>query len=114
MVQRPPVMVHPDHIALASEADKLPLVEPVYPLTAGLSGKVLRRAIGQSLERLPTLPEWLDADVMRRQSFPSFAAADLAKPERMLRLLQGDVGSGKTVVALLAMAAAVEAGGRPR
>ena len=28
----------------------------------------------------------------------------------MLRLLQGDVGSGKTVVALLAMATAVEAG----
>ena len=188
-----PSMVHPDHIALASEADKLPLVEPVYPLTAGLSGKVLRRAIGQSLERLPALPEWLDADVMRRQSFPTFAAAlqrvhnpadpidaspenaawrrlaydellagqvslalvrarvrklhgrpltgdgrivnalraalpyqltgsqqtaleeidaDLAKPERMLRLLQGDVGSGKTVVALLAMARAVEAGGQ--
>jgi ATP-dependent DNA helicase RecG len=39
--------------------------------------------------------------------------ADLAKPERMLRLLQGDVGSGKTVVALLAMARA-EAGGRRR
>ena len=38
--------------------------------------------------------------------------ADLAKPERMLRLLQGDVGSGKTVVALLAMARAVEAGGQ--
>ena len=36
--------------------------------------------------------------------------ADLAKPERMLRLLQGDVGSGKTVVALLAAAAVVEAG----
>jgi ATP-dependent DNA helicase RecG len=35
---------------------------------------------------------------------------DLARPERMLRLLQGDVGSGKTVVALLAMLAAVEAG----
>lgn len=188
-----PSMVHPDHIALASEADKLPLVEPVYPLTAGLSAKVLRRAIGQSLERVPTLPEWLDADVMRRQSFPGFAAslqrvhnpadpidaspensawrrlaydellagqvslalvrarvrklhgrpltgdgrlvdalrtalpyqltgsqqaaleeidADLAKSERMLRLLQGDVGSGKTVVALLAMARAVEAGGQ--
>ncbi|MEA2993613.1 MAG: ATP-dependent helicase RecG [Alphaproteobacteria bacterium] len=36
--------------------------------------------------------------------------ADLAKPERMLRLLQGDVGSGKTVVALLAAAAVIEAG----
>ncbi len=38
--------------------------------------------------------------------------ADLAGPERMLRLLQGDVGSGKTVVALMAMARAVEAGGQ--
>ncbi|HEY4925324.1 MAG TPA: ATP-dependent DNA helicase RecG [Roseiarcus sp.] len=36
--------------------------------------------------------------------------ADLAAPKRMLRLLQGDVGSGKTVVALLAMAGIVEAG----
>ncbi|HJS88037.1 MAG TPA: ATP-dependent DNA helicase RecG, partial [Acetobacteraceae bacterium] len=36
--------------------------------------------------------------------------ADLAAPRRMLRLLQGDVGSGKTMVALLAMLRAVEAG----
>lgn len=35
---------------------------------------------------------------------------DLGAPERMLRLLQGDVGSGKTVVALMAMASVVEAG----
>ena len=36
--------------------------------------------------------------------------ADLAQPQRMLRLLQGDVGSGKTVVALFAAAAVIEAG----
>ena len=37
-------------------------------------------------------------------------AEDLAQPAPMLRLLQGDVGSGKTVVALEAMLLAVEAG----
>lgn len=37
-------------------------------------------------------------------------AADLAAPHRMLRLLQGDVGAGKTIVAALAMLQAVEAG----
>jgi ATP-dependent DNA helicase RecG len=35
---------------------------------------------------------------------------DLARPQRMLRLLQGDVGSGKTVVALAAAATVIEAG----
>jgi ATP-dependent DNA helicase RecG len=37
-------------------------------------------------------------------------AADMAKAERMVRLLQGDVGSGKTLVAFLAMLTAVESG----
>ena len=188
-----PTMVHPDHIAPADAADSLPQVEPVYPLTAGLSAKVLRRAIDQAVARLPDLPEWIDAGVVQRQTLPAFAKAmqrlhdpadpldispegaawrrlaydeflagqvslaltranirrlsgrplngdgrivaalrqalpysltrsqeqalaeinaDLAEPERMLRLLQGDVGAGKTVVALLAMATAVEAGGQ--
>ena len=56
---------------------------------------------------------------MQRFGFPPTASqvkalqeidADLASPRRMLRLLQGDVGSGKTVVALMAMLRAVEAG----
>jgi ATP-dependent DNA helicase RecG len=37
-------------------------------------------------------------------------AHDLKRASPMQRLLQGDVGSGKTVVALLAAAAAIEAG----
>ena len=188
-----PSMVHPDYIALADAPEDLLLVEPVYPLTAGLSPKTLRRAVAQALERLPPTPEWQDATVAERQSFPSFAEAlrrihvpadpldtspdtvswrrlaydeflagqvalalvrartvrtkgraltgdgrieqviraalpyaltgsqqtaleeihaDMARPDRMLRLLQGDVGSGKTVVALLAAARAAEAGGQ--
>ncbi|GAB5506337.1 MAG: ATP-dependent DNA helicase RecG [Rhizobiaceae bacterium] len=186
-----PSMVHPDHMVSAAEAASLPLIEPVYPLTAGLSAKVLARAIAQSLERLPDLPEWQEKSVLERLSFPALRPAlaalhrpedpadampdgpawrrlaydellagqlalrlvrarthkmsgrqltgdgqiekqlrdalpyshtrsqlraideihaDLEKPERMLRLLQGDVGAGKTVVALLAMARAAEAG----
>ncbi|WP_101829863.1 ATP-dependent DNA helicase RecG [Frankia canadensis] len=39
-------------------------------------------------------------------------AADMARPVPMHRLLQGEVGSGKTVVALRAMLAVVDAGGQ--
>ena len=39
-------------------------------------------------------------------------AADMASPRRMNRLLQGDVGAGKTLVAMLALLIAVEAGGQ--
>ena len=39
-------------------------------------------------------------------------AADMAQPERMNRLLQGDVGAGKTLVAFMALLCAVEAGGQ--
>jgi len=56
-----PSMVHPDHMVPADKADDLPLVEPVYPLTAGLSPRVLRRILAQPLARLPALPEWQDA-----------------------------------------------------
>ncbi len=184
-------MVHPDHMVLAENAGELPLIEPVYPLTAGLSPKVLRRATLQALARLPALPEWHDPTLVFRSRWPSFAealrtvhepssaddialdsparrrlaydellagqlalslvrertrktsgraldgdgrlvravvsafghpltgaqersfneiGADMAASTRMLRLLQGDVGAGKTIVALMALARAVEAG----
>ncbi len=189
-------MPHPDHVVAIDAAPDggpgpLPLHEPLYPLTAGLTNSVLRKAIGEALARLPSLPEWIDEAFRVRNGWPSFAEAlarvhapeseadlapstpararlaydellanqlalaiirqrmtkragrrlaapgklrkailaklpfkltgaqtralgeidaDLASPHRMLRLLQGDVGSGKTVVALLALAGAVEAG----
>ncbi|HMK79008.1 MAG TPA: DEAD/DEAH box helicase, partial [Xanthobacteraceae bacterium] len=184
-------MVHPDRIVTEADLFKLPLIEPVYPLTEGLSLNVVRKAAEAALGRVPLLPEWQDAAWLRQRDWPDFRAAlralhhpsdpaavapetpawsrlaydellagqlalalvrasqkrlagrpsrgdgrlrrrivaalpyaltasqaraiaeieaDLGKDERMLRLLQGDVGSGKTVVALLAMAAAIEAG----
>jgi ATP-dependent DNA helicase RecG len=45
-----------------------------------------------------------------QQQATAAIADDLTKPLRMLRLLQGDVGSGKTVVALQAAAAVAEVG----
>src|SRR6202043_316320 len=45
-----------------------------------------------------------------QQNAVSDIVADLAQPNRMLRLLHGDVGSGKTVVALLAASTVIEAG----
>ncbi len=184
-------MAHPDYIVAPEARDELPLLEPVYPLTAGLSGKALIKASRQALSRAPDLAEWQNPSWLKQQGWPTFAdalrrlhtpddaadvspmsaplqrlaydellanqlalaivresfkaqsgrpvrgngrlrakivqalpfaltgsqasalaeiEADMAAPRRMLRLLQGDVGSGKTVVALLAMAVAVEAG----
>ena len=184
-------MTHPDHIGKVEELEQLKTVEPVYPLTAGLTLKPLSKAIQAALSRAPELPDWLDPAYRERQGWqawrealqaahtphgprdlePTMAprarlafdellanqlalalvrhrqrnqrgrslegdgrlrakaldalpfaltgsqeqaaaeiAADMARPTRMLRLLQGDVGSGKTVVALLAMLTAVESG----
>ncbi len=54
-----PSMVHPDYAAKVEDLEKLPLVEPVYPLTAGLSPKALRKAVEAAVERLPDLPSGL-------------------------------------------------------
>jgi len=186
-------MVHPDYIVKASEAENLPLVEPIYPLTAGLSPKTLRKIIEAALPRAPEMPEWIDFALAQKQGLPSISDAfhglheprdpsdidaqaparrrlaydeflagqlslslvrqrlrkvagqpvhatgqisrqilqalpfsptnsqnaavadilkDMAGEDRMLRLLQGDVGSGKTLVALMSMAAVIESGGQ--
>ena len=185
-------MPHPDYVVPTTQPERIPDIDPVWRLTAGLWPRQVGRAMTQALERVPVLPEWHDAALLRRERWPGFAEAlrlvhaptvppvgelaetpprrrlaydelladqvatalmrgrvrmragramtgdgalrrealarfgyrpthsqeravaeidaDLASPRRMLRLLQGDVGSGKTLVALLAMLRAVEAG----
>jgi ATP-dependent DNA helicase RecG len=181
------VMPHPDYVAPQSQEGRIPWIEPVWPLTAGIVPRVMRRAALEALAVLPEFPEWHDTSILTRRKWPGFSAAlralqappevpgpepqkrlaydeilarqiafaivrarrrkrsgrallgdgtlrstalarfgfapttgqlqalaeidaDLAAPHQMLRLLQGDVGSGKTLVAMLAMLRAVEAG----
>ena len=68
-------MAHPDYMVAPEARVDLPLLEPIYPLTAGLSGKVLFKASRQALERLPDLPEWQDAPWLRRRGWPDARAA---------------------------------------
>ena len=53
-------MSHPDYVVPPERAGEIPRFEPVYPLTEGLSGKMLRKTIEQALEKVPELPEWND------------------------------------------------------
>ena len=186
-----PQITHPDYIGPPETIDDIQGVEPIYPLTTGLTPKTLRRAVRAAVDSTPDLPEWLDATWRRQHGWPDWRAAllaahspetveslaptslprqrlafdellanqlalslvrlsqrqlvgravcgdgrlrtrvldslpfaltgcqcqtlaeitaDMAAERRMLRLLQGDVGSGKTMVALLAMLNAVECG----
>jgi len=184
-------MVHPDHILAPSDAADLPEFEPVYPLTQGVTQRLMARAVAGALARAPELPEWIDPALVRARKWPDWRealtwahaltgairpddparerlaydellahqltlgiargkqrrargrssagdgalrrkvlaslpfpptgaqeravaeiAADMAGPLRMSRLLQGDVGAGKTLVAFLALLVAVEAGGQ--
>ena len=61
-------MTHPDYIVAPEARDELPLLEPVYPLTAGLSGKVLVKAMRQVLERVPALAEWQEPDWLAQKA----------------------------------------------
>ena len=73
-------MPHPDHVVTVEggaerDASKLPVHEPIYPLTTGLSNSVLRKAIGEALALVRHLPEWIDAGLLAENRWPSFAEA---------------------------------------
>ena len=186
-------MVHPEYILLPEAQDELPQFEPVYPLTAGVSGKLMGKAVRAAVYKLPDLHEWIEPSVLRDNGWPNFTTAvrqshapkgaadvaahspararlaydeflahqltkaiaraqarvktgritagtgdlqrkileqlpyaptgaqrqaiseigaDMASSRRMNRLLQGDVGAGKTLVGFMALLQAVESGGQ--
>ncbi len=63
-------MMHPDYAVAEADIASLPLLEPVYSLVAGLSGKTVLKAIRKALERVPELPEWLDPAFVAEQGAP--------------------------------------------
>ncbi|WP_449254152.1 ATP-dependent DNA helicase RecG [Brevundimonas naejangsanensis] len=183
-------IAHPDYILPVEKADEIPLSEPVYPATQGLTSRQIRKLAQGALALAPELPEWQepnwlaarrwagwrpalealhapsneadltpDAPVRQRLAYdelfahqlalarrrrarqitpaaritPGEASArllaalpfsltgaqeqavveirvDLSSDEQMGRLLQGDVGSGKTAVAALALADTASSG----
>ena len=70
-----PQMSHPDYVLRLDDAGKMPDLEPVYPLTAGLSSKVMHKVAEAALTRLPALPEWQDEAWLRQQNWPAFGEA---------------------------------------
>ena len=84
-------------------------------LALGLIRKHQRRASGRALRGDGRLRQRVRDNLAYRltdsqERAAAEIAANMAEPARMMRLLQGDVGSGKTIVAFLAMLEAVEAG----
>ena len=186
-------MVHPAFTVAEEDAGEIPTFEPVYPLTSGITQKLMYKATRATLARVPEFEEWIDPSQKAKAGWPDFniaiqaahdpekmadlsataparerlaydelmahqltlalarakerrkkgrpsqgdgrlqgrvlaalpykptgaqtraigeIAADMASPQRMNRLLQGDVGAGKTLVAFMALLAAVESGGQ--
>lgn len=72
-----PQMAHPDHIITEAAYATLPKVEPVYPLTEGLSLKAVGKAMRGALDVAVKLglPEWQDPAWLTSMDFPSFSDA---------------------------------------
>ena len=68
-------MTHPDHIVPLEKRAEIQTVEPVYPLTAGVTPRVLARAIRAALDRAPELDEWLDPAFMKREGWAGWREA---------------------------------------
>jgi ATP-dependent DNA helicase RecG len=86
-------MAHPDYIVAPESRDDLPMLEPVYPLTAGLSGKVLLKAERAALERVPSLAEWQETTWLKARGWPSLreAVAHVHRPQEATDVSNGSL-----------------------
>lgn len=65
-------MPHPDFIALPEDRGNIPAIEPIYPLTAGVTHKVIYKIIRGALLRAPEMEEWLDPAHQKRENWPAW------------------------------------------
>ncbi|MBC8051163.1 MAG: ATP-dependent DNA helicase RecG, partial [Chitinophagales bacterium] len=68
-------MPHPDHILTQAQFEAMPDLEPVYPLGAGVTQKLVRRFTAQALDRIPEMRDWIDPRLKTVQGWPDFRAA---------------------------------------
>src|SRR5215217_4197261 len=68
-------MVHPDRVVDDKDFETLPLIEPIYPLTEGLTLRQVSRAVALALKKIPPLPEWQEPHWLTQRAWPPFAAA---------------------------------------
>jgi len=68
-------MSHPDYITDVSFENSIKGIEPVYPLTTGVTNKMMLSLLTQTLSKVPDLPEWLDEHFLKEKSWPSFKDA---------------------------------------
>lgn len=73
--QGEPQMSHPDHIVSPDNAADMPLIEPIYHLTAGVSLKVMSKAVRAALSLTEELPEWQEPHWLKQEGFVSWKQA---------------------------------------
>jgi len=76
-------MPHPDVIAPVSQLAEVQTIEPVYPLTVGLTSRRIHKIVSDALEKLPAIEEWA-------LTLPSPLEGEGADPA----LVAGEAGEG--------------------
>lgn len=64
---------HPEYITTLEKENTVPFLEPLYPLTSGITQKNLRKIIVNSLGNISLLPEWVSQNIIKKYSFLNWA-----------------------------------------